>query len=116
MMQAGRGRLEGKVALVTGADSGIGRASARLLAREGAKVVALDIWESGTPRIDRLIAEDGGEATFLQGDVTKKEDWQRAVETALNRYGALDILHSNAGGSTRGKIHEVSDEAWDRIV
>src|SRR5262245_35956960 len=116
MMQPGRGRLAGKVALVTGADSGIGRATARLFGREGAKVVGVDSWESGRPRIDQLIKEDGGEAVFLNGDVTKKEDWERAVSTALDRFGGLDVLHSNAGGAARGKIHEVSDEAWDRTV
>jgi 3-oxoacyl-[acyl-carrier protein] reductase len=116
MMGPGRGRLQGKVAIVTGADSGIGRATARLFGREGARVVCLDIWESGTPRIDQLIKEDGGEAVFVQGDVTKKEDWQRAVSSALDTFGGLHILHNNAGGAARGKIHEIEDEAWDRIV
>jgi 3-oxoacyl-[acyl-carrier protein] reductase len=116
MMKPGRGRLEGKVAIVTGADSGIGRATARLFGREGARVVCVDIWESGAPRIDQLIDQDGGQAAFVQGDVTKKEDWQRMVAAALDRFGRLDVLHSNAGGGARGKIHEVSDEAWDRIV
>ncbi|HZT06523.1 MAG TPA: SDR family oxidoreductase [Chloroflexota bacterium] len=116
MIQPGRGRLTGKTALVTGADSGIGRATARVFAREGAKVVCMDIWETGAPRVDRLIHSDGGDAIFVQGDVTNREDWQRAVATALDRYGGLDVLHSNAGGAARGKIHEISDEAWDRIV
>lgn len=116
MLGAGRGRLQRKVAIVTGADSGIGRATARLFGREGAKVVCLDIRESGQPRIDELIRSDGGEAEFVTGDVTKKDDWSRALETALNRFGGLDILHNNAGGGAPGKIHEVSDEAWDRIV
>lgn len=116
MMQPGRGRLAGKVAIVTGSDSGIGRATARLFGREGAKVVCVDIWESGNPRIERLIQAEGGEAAFVNGDVTKKEDWQRTVTTALDRFGRLDILHSNAGGAARGKIHEVSDEAWDHTV
>ena len=116
MMTAGRGRLEGKVAIVTGADSGIGRATARLFAREGARVVCMDVHESGKTRIDRLIEGEGNEAAFVLGDVTKKQDWARAVETALDRFGRLDILHNNAGGGARGKIHEISDEAWDRVV
>jgi 3-oxoacyl-[acyl-carrier protein] reductase len=116
MMGAGRGRLQGKVAIVTGADSGIGRATARLFGREGAKVVCLDVWESGTPRIDELIRADGGEAEFVKGDVTKPEDWALAVDIALRRFGGLHILHNNAGGGAAGKIHEISDEAWDRIV
>src|SRR2546423_165585 len=97
MMKPGRGRLEGKVAIVTGADSGIGRATARLFAREGAKVVCMDVWESGKPRIDQLIQQEGGAATFVSGDVKKKEDWQRAVGTALDQFGGLHILHNNAG-------------------
>ncbi len=116
MMQPGRGRMTGKVALVTAADSGIGRASARLLAREGARVVCMDIRETGEPRIDSLIKQDGGEAVFVQGDVTRRADWDRAVALALDRFGRLDVLHSNAGGGARGKIHEIDDESWDRIV
>lgn len=116
LMKPGRGRLDGKVALVTGADSGIGRATARLFGREGAKVVCMDIWESGNPRIDALIRRDGGEAAFVQGDVTRREDWAGAVRTALDQFGGLHVLHSNAGGAVRGKIHEISDEDWDRTV
>src|SRR5438045_3776374 len=94
MMKPGRGRLEGKVAIVTGADSGIGRATARLFGREGAKVVCMDVWESGIPRIDQLIREEGGAgAAFVTGDVKKPEDWQRAVATALDQFGGLHILH-----------------------
>jgi len=116
MMKPGRGRLEGKVAIVTGADSGIGRATARLFAREGAKVVCMDIAETGEPRIDDLIKNDGGVGTFVLGDVTKPEDWKRAVDTALTQFGGLDVLHQNAGGGAPGKIHEIDEEAWDRIV
>jgi 3-oxoacyl-[acyl-carrier protein] reductase len=116
MMKPGRGRLEGKVAIVTGADNGIGRATARLFGREGARVVCLDIRESGKLRIDRLIEEEKGEAAFVLGDVAKKGDWDRAVATALDRFGGLDVLHSNAGGGAPGKIHEVSDAEWDRVV
>jgi len=116
LMKPGAGRLQGKVAIVTGADSGMGRATARLFAREGAKVVCMDIWESGNPRIDKLIASDGGEAVFVQGDVTKRADWQRAVEAAVDGFGGLHVLHSHAGGSQRGKLHELSDEDWERTV
>ena len=116
MLGPGRGRLQEKVAIVTGADSGIGRATARLFAREGAKLICLDIWESGEPRIDRLIRRDGGQAEFVLGDVTKREDWDRAVVAAIERYGDLHILHNNAGGAAPGKIHTISDDAWDKIV
>jgi NAD(P)-dependent dehydrogenase (short-subunit alcohol dehydrogenase family) len=116
LMKPGLGRLRDRVAIVSGADSGMGRATARLFAREGAKVVCLDIWESGNPRIDKLIHSEGGEAVFLQGDVTKKADWERAAQTALAEFGGLHILHSHAGGGSRGKLHEVSDEEWDRVL
>src|SRR2546428_8228344 len=106
MMKPGRGRLEGKVAIVTGADNGIGRATARLFGREGARVVCMDVRESGKLRIDRLIQEEKGEAAFVLGDVTKRDDWERAVATALEQFGGLDILHSNARRGARGKIHE----------
>jgi NAD(P)-dependent dehydrogenase (short-subunit alcohol dehydrogenase family) len=116
MMRPGFGRLKGKVAIITGSDSGMGRATARLFGREGAKVVCVDIWESGKPRIDKLIQDEGGEAVFVQGDVSKREDWQRAVEAAKSEFGGLHILHSHAGAGARGKIHEVSDDEWERVV
>ncbi len=116
VMGPGRGRLVGKVALVTAADSGIGRAAARLFAREGAKIVAMDINEWGEPRVDELIREDGNEAAFLKGDVTVPVDWARAVRTAQETFGGLDILFNNAGGGVRKPFHELSDEEWRFVV
>ncbi len=115
-MGAGLGRLQGKVAVVTGADSGIGRATSRLFAREGARVVCVDIAERGEPRVDRLIEADGGEALFLQGDVSRKETCEEMTVTAIERFGGLDVLFLNAGTGVRQKIHEMSDEAWDHVV
>jgi NAD(P)-dependent dehydrogenase (short-subunit alcohol dehydrogenase family) len=115
MMGAGRGRLSGRVAIVTGADSGIGRAASRLFAREGAKVVCFDLRESGQPRVDRLIAEEGGEAVFVQGDVSVRADCEAMVGLAVDRFGALDILFNNAGVGIRKRIHELSDEEWDFV-
>jgi len=112
----GLGRLQGKVAIVTGANSGIGRATARLFAREAAKVVCCDIQETTTPRIDRLIEQDGGQAVFLQADVTGQTDCDRMVSTALERFGDLDILFNNAGGGVRKKIHEFTDDEWNFVV
>lgn len=112
----GLGRLQGRVAIVTGANSGIGRATARLFAREGAKVVCCDIQETTTPRIDKLIEQDGGQAVFLQTDVTRQADCDRMISTALERFGDLDILFNNAGGGVRKKIHENTDEEWNFII
>jgi NAD(P)-dependent dehydrogenase (short-subunit alcohol dehydrogenase family) len=116
MRPGGFDRLRGKVAIVTGADSGMGRATARLFAREGARVVCVDIWESGAPRIDRLIQQEGGEAAFIQGDAGERDTWQHAVATALDQFGGLHVLFSHAGVGARGKIHELSDDDWNRVV
>ena len=115
-MNTGRSRLQGKVAIITAADSGIGRATARLFAREGASVVCVDIAERSSIRIDHLITQDGGQAEFLFGDASVSESYERAVETALSRFGGLDILFLNAGNGVRAKIHEISEEAWDQVI
>jgi len=115
-MGKGLGRLQGKVAIITGANSGIGRATARLFAREGAKVVCCDIQETTNPRVDRLIEQDGGQALFSHVDVTLQADCDRMVATSLERYGDLDILFNNAGGGVRKKIHEFTDEEWNFVV
>ncbi len=112
----GLGRLQGKVAIITGANSGIGRATSRLFAREGAKVVCCDIQEATTPRVDRLIEQGGGQAVFLKVDVTLQADCDRMISTALERYGDLDILFNNAGGGVRKKIHEFTDEEWNFVM
>src|SRR5947207_7273982 len=113
MLRHGLGRLKGKVAIITGANSGIGRATARLFAREGAKVVCCDIQETIAPRIDELIKGEGGEAVFANIDVTKQADCDRMVTTALDKIGDLDILYNNAGAGIRKKIHEHSDDEWN---
>jgi 3-oxoacyl-[acyl-carrier protein] reductase len=117
MLRPGLGRLKGKVAIVTGANSGIGRATARLFAREGAKVVCCDIQETIAPRIDQLIKEkEGGEGLFALVDVTKQEDLDRMVKTALDTYGRVDILYNNAGAGVRKKVHEHTDEEWNFVL
>ena len=104
MLRPGLGRLKGKVAIVTGANSGIGRATARLFAREGAKVVCCDIQETISPRIDNLIKDkEGGDALFAHCDVTKQDDLDRAVKTAVDGFGKIDILYNNAGAGIRKK-------------
>lgn len=115
-LSAGLGRLQGKVAIVTGANSGIGRATARLFAREGAQVVCCDIQETIEPRIDKLIESDGGRALFARADVTSQADWDRTVATALDKFGGLDVVFNNAGGGIRKLIHEHTDEEWNFIL
>jgi NAD(P)-dependent dehydrogenase (short-subunit alcohol dehydrogenase family) len=117
MLQPGLGRLKGKVAIVTGANSGIGRATARLFAREGAKVVCCDIQETISPRIDHLIKEkEGAEAVFAVIDVTKQADCERMVQTALDHFGRVDVLYNNAGAGIRKKVHEHTDEEWNFVL
>ncbi len=109
------GRVEGKVALVTGAASGIGRATAELLAREGARVVVADRNSEGGEETVRRIHQSGGEALFVPADVSREADCARMVEAAVARYGRLDILHDHAGilHPLDGPITELSERAID---
>jgi NAD(P)-dependent dehydrogenase (short-subunit alcohol dehydrogenase family) len=112
----GRGRLQGRVAVITGADSGIGRATAQLFAREGARIVCVDVRDNGSPRVDALIKDQGGEAVFLQGDVASASDCESMVEAAFASFGRLDILFNNAGVGVRKRIHEFTDQEWDFVM
>ena len=114
-------RLEGKVAIVTGAGSsgpgvGNGRATATLFAREGAKVLLVDITEERAAETMEMIQAEGGVASTIQADVTKAADCERMVESCIERYGRLDILDNNVGISRRGTVVEVSEEDWDHIM
>jgi NAD(P)-dependent dehydrogenase (short-subunit alcohol dehydrogenase family) len=109
-------RLENKVALITGAGSGIGRATAELFAKEGAKVVVVDYnAESGQSAV-RSINESGGQATFVQTDVSKAVDAERMVRETIETYGRLDIVHNNAGIFVKPTpAHELTEDVWDRV-
>lgn len=115
----GTGRLTPKVAIVTGAGSraegiGNGRAASILLARAGAKVLLVDANEQWAVRTQEMIAAEGGESTVVQADVTKLEDCRRTVETAVERYGRVDILVNNVGiGGAKGTAVEVDLEEWN---
>src|SRR5215510_8648359 len=91
------GRLDGKVALISGGARGQGAVEAQLFAREGAKVVLGDLLDAVGKQVEEEIRQQGGEATYVHLDVTSEADWVEAVGTAVNRYGTLDILVNNAG-------------------
>ena len=109
--------INDKVAIVTGAGSGIGRATAMRLAKEGAKVVVAEMDVSGGQETVDLISEAGGEATFVETDVTKWDDLQKLVEAAERTYGGLDILYNNAGiGSGRPSFPDTEHDNVQRVV
>ncbi len=109
-------RLKDKVALVTGAGSGIGRATAILLAKEGAKVVVADVDPKGGTETATKIKNAGGEALFVQADVSKAVDAENMIKTAVDKYGRLDVLFNNAGINPQGTVVDTSEELWDRII
>ena len=109
------GRLDGKVALISGGSKGQGAAEAKLFAQEGAKVVLADILDDAGKKVEAEINETGGEAMYLHLDVTSEADWAAAVKAAVDNYGKLDILVNNAGILLRKGVEETSAEEWDRI-
>ena len=111
------GRVEGKVAIVTGAGSGIGRATARLLAQEGAAVIVADVDPEGGEETVRQIREAGFPARSVPTDVARTEDAQRMVATAIEQFGRLDILHNNAYWAPLYRpLVDTTEEEWDRTV
>jgi NAD(P)-dependent dehydrogenase (short-subunit alcohol dehydrogenase family) len=114
------GRVEGKVAIVTGAGSspgpgvGTGKATAVVLAREGARVLLVDLHPERAEETRKLIVEEGGEAEVLGADATKADDCEAMVRTALDSYGTVDILVNNIGLASVGTVVDTTEEAWDR--
>jgi len=117
------GRLAGKVTLVTGGASGIGWATALACAREGAKLIIADMQEEGGEQVVHLITEKGGEAIFVQTDVSQATEVKTLISKAVERYGRLDCAHNNAGisglgiaGDHRALTAEYPDERWHQVI
>jgi NAD(P)-dependent dehydrogenase (short-subunit alcohol dehydrogenase family) len=110
------GRLTGKVAIITGAASGMGLAGAQLFAREGAKVVATDVAIDALQEQVKQIVADGGEAIALKLDVSSPESWNAVVEETIANYGKIDILVNNAGIHIAKGILEAELEDWDKVM
>ena len=109
-------RLEGKVTIVTGAASGYGKGSAEMFAREGAKVVAVDINGGELNKVVDGIRKAGGEAIAIRADISRADDAKRITEETVGTFGRLNVLFNNAGIEHMGLIHEVTEEDWDRIM
>ena len=110
-----RSPLEGKIALITGAASGIGRAAALLFAREGATVAVVDQNQAGES-VAREIESSGARAIFEKADVTSAADCRRVVERVAREFGTIPILFNNAGIIRRASVLELSEEDWDRVM
>jgi NAD(P)-dependent dehydrogenase (short-subunit alcohol dehydrogenase family) len=108
--------LAGKVAIITGGASGIGRATARLFAREGASVIVVDVSEPAGKKVEQEITSNGGTAMFEAADVTCATDCRRVAQRAKKISGRIDILFNNAGIIRRASILDTSEEQWDRVM
>src|SRR5262245_6433341 len=109
-------RLEGKVALISGGARGMGAVEARLFAREGCKVVLGDVLDDEGRAVETEIGKAGGDGVYVRLDVTREADWQGAVETAIGRFGKLDVLVNNAGVGGWGRVEEVTLDEWNRVM
>ncbi|MDI6870405.1 MAG: glucose 1-dehydrogenase [Bacillota bacterium] len=110
-------KLEGRVAVITGAGSGMGRGMALLFAQEGAKVVAVDwVGESAEETVRLIETEAKGEAVAVKADVSSAEDVDRMISTAVERFGGVDILCNNAGILDMKPCTEIDDAWWDKVI
>jgi len=109
-------RLQGKVALITGASQGMGRTTAILFAQEGARVAIVDLDEAQGAEVAGIITSAGGEALFVRADVSDAGQARAAADATVARFGRLDVLFNNAAVRANGALHEMSEEDWDRVV
>jgi NAD(P)-dependent dehydrogenase (short-subunit alcohol dehydrogenase family) len=112
------GRLEGKVALITGGASGMGMIASQVFASEGAKVVLTDVSDDAGEQVAEKIRADGGEATYVHADVSGETDAKAMVDTAVGTYGGLSILYNNAGVmlGDDGSVHTTDEFVWDTTL
>ncbi len=110
------GRLQDKVALITGAASGIGRAAAVMFAREGARVTVADVQDDAGKATVAAIAGGGGNAIFVHADVSRDADAHAMIDAAVARFGRLDILFNNAGVGKHIPFEQLTEAEWDRII
>jgi 3(or 17)beta-hydroxysteroid dehydrogenase len=109
------GRVQDKVAIVTGGASGVGKADCLVLAREGAKVVVTDIDEKNGQAVAKQIADQGGTARFVKHDISSEADWQGLIKLTKDAFGGLDILVNNAAILAIGTIEDTTLELWQKI-
>ncbi len=109
-------RLANKVALITGGGSGIGRATALIFAKEGAKVVVTDVDVAGGNETEKQIRDAGGQCIFIEADASSASDAEKMVNTAVSEFGRLDILFNNAGISSFVKMADMEIDEWDRVM
>ncbi|MCJ0930084.1 glucose 1-dehydrogenase [Virgibacillus halodenitrificans] len=110
------GRLDNKVAIVTGAGGGQGKSEALLFAKEGAKVVVTDVQEDKVKEVVEEIKSNGGEAIGFFHDVSSEDGWKETVEKAVSEFGKIDVLVNNAGITIQKPMHETTVAEWDKIM
>ena len=112
------GRLDGKVALITGGASGMGMVAARLFASEGARIVLTDVADDAGETVAEEIEGAGGEAAYVHADVSREDDAHAMVATAVERFGGLHVLYNNAGVMLPddGSVHSTAEEIWDTTL
>ncbi|MGB5879608.1 MAG: SDR family oxidoreductase, partial [Thermoanaerobaculia bacterium] len=110
------GVLQGKKSFITGAASGIGKATARLFAREGARIAIMDIDRAHGEALVRELEADGEEPLFIYGDVSRADDCMEAIERVVSTFDGLDILFNNTGVIRRASVVETTEREWDWIM